>query len=140
VTWGSSLATNWKTPPLTKPLISDSELEYAGLHYLDIEVKDRNNGGYVSTTGLLDSGSQGSCINKAFSHNTLTSHRLKDTPITVVMAERNQSSAGPVTHFNTVDVCIAGHEERLALDTMSLSHPVILGIPWHKEHNPRIDY
>ena len=28
----------------------------------------------------------------------------------------------------------------VALDTMSLSHPIILGMPWHKEHNHHIDY
>ena len=140
MTWGSSSATNWKTPPLAKVLISDPEPEYAGLHHIDMEVEDQNNGGYVSTTGLLDSGSQGSCINKAFSHSTLANHKLKADPITVVMADGNHSSASPVTHFDTVAVRIAGHEEQLALDTMSLSHPIILGMPWHKEHNPRIDY
>ena len=140
MTWGSSSATNWKTPPIAKPLISDPEPEYAGLHHIDMEVEDQNNGGYVSTTGLLDSGSQGSCVNKAFSHSTLANHKLKADPITVVMADGNHSSASPVTHFDTVAVRIAGHVEQLALDTMSLSHPIILGMPWHKEHNPRIDY
>ena len=105
-----------------------------------MEVEDQNNGGYVSTMSLLDSGSQGSCVNKAFSHSTLANQKLKADPITVVMADGNHSSTSPVTHFDTVAVRIAGHEEQLALDTMSLLHPIILGMPWHKEHNPHIDY
>lgn len=140
MTRGSSLATNWKTPPPAKLSVPDPEPTYASLHHIDIEVKDESREGYISTTGLLDSGSQGSCINKEFSRSTLANHKLKTNPITVVMADGKRSSASPITHFDHATVRIAGHEEQLALDTMSLSHPIILGMPWHKEHNPRIDY
>jgi hypothetical protein len=114
--------------------------EYSPLHYIDMEVRDQSGKGFTATRGLLDSGSQGSCVNQKFSQDVLTDHKLKATPTTLIMADGNNSPAGPITHYDHVTARIAGHEEQLALDTASLSHPIILGMPWHKKHNPCIDY
>jgi len=90
--------------------------------------------------GLLDSGSQGSCVNKALSTDALTDHREKTTPTTMIMADGHDSPGRPITQYNPVKIRIAGHEEPVTLDTALLSHPIILGMPWHKRHNPKIDY
>jgi hypothetical protein len=140
VTRGSSLANHPKTPPKTTSLTKPLEPRYSDLHYIDLEVKDRDGTDFVTARGLLDSGSQGSCVNQDFSYSYLTDHKLKPTPTKVVLADGNDSSSGPITHFDLVTIRIAGHEEQLALDTMSLSHPIILGMPWHEAHNPNIDY
>jgi hypothetical protein len=46
----------------------------------------------------------------------------------------------PITYNDTVTTRIAGYEEQLALDTMSLAHPIILGMPLYQLHNSHIDY
>jgi hypothetical protein len=140
VTRGSSLATAWKTPPIARTSKEGLKPEYEPQHYIDMYVKDQDGGISTVTRGMLDSGSQGSCVNRKFSPHALTSHHLKPTPTAVIMADGSNSQAGPITHYNRVTACIAGHEEQLALDTTALSHPIILGMPWHKKHNPNIDY
>lgn len=116
------------------------EPEYSGLHFVDVEITDGQREDWTVTRGLLDSGSQGSCVNKVFSTDALTDHRLKQTPTTMIMADGHDSPAGPITQYNPAKIRVAGHEEEIALDATSLSHPIILGMPWHKKHNPRIDY
>ena len=137
--FGVSSTTNWKTSPLAKPLISYSELKYVGIDHIDIEVEDQNTEGYILTMGLLNSSSQGSYINKAFPHNTIANHKVMADSIMVIMVDGNHSSS-PVTYFDTVAIHIVEHEEQLVLDTMSLLHSIILGMPWHKDHNACIDY
>ena len=124
----------------TKLPETEPEPEYADLHFVDVEITDGRRKDWTVTRGLLDSGSQGSCVNKALSTDALTDHREKTTPTTMIMADGHDSPAGPITQYNPVKIRIAGHEEPLALDTASLSHPIILGMPWHKRHNPKIDY
>ena len=140
MTRGSSSAAISKMPPDTTTSKEVPVPEYSPLHYIDMEVRDQSGKGFTATRGLLDSGSQGSCVNQKFSQDVLTDHKLKATPTTLIMADGNNSPAGPITHYDHVTARIAGHEEQLALDTTSLSHPIILGMPWHKKHNPRIDY
>ncbi|HXJ96583.1 MAG TPA: retropepsin-like aspartic protease, partial [Terriglobia bacterium] len=107
---------------------------------MDVEITDGRRKDWTVTRGLLDSGSQGSCVNKALSTDALTDHREKATPTTMIIADGHDSPAGPIIQYNSVKIRIAGQEEQLALDTASLSHPIILGMPWHKRHNPKIDY
>ena len=119
---------------------TEPEPEYTDLHFVDVENTDGRRRDWTVMRGLLDSGSQGSCVNKALSTDALTDHREKTTPTTMIMADGHDSPMGPITQYNPVKVRIAGHEEQLALDTASLSHPIILGMPWHNRHNPKIDY
>src|SRR5438045_6090981 len=71
VTRGSSLATVRKTPPIMTTSEEGSKPEYEPQHYIDMYVKDQDGGSLVSTRGMLDSGSQGSCVNRKFSHDAL---------------------------------------------------------------------
>jgi len=103
-------------------------------------LKDPDSGGWISTRALLDSGSQGNCVNQELSEDYLTTREAKSNPITMIMADGNRSPAGPITHYNPVALRIASNEEQIGLDVAPLSHEIILGIPWHKKHNPKIDY
>ena len=138
MTPGPSLATTPLPDTTLKP--TEPTPRYAPLHYVDVEVKEQDGQEFMKVRGLLDSGSQGSCVNRELSTEVLTDHRVKPAPTTMIMADGNESPSGPITHYNPVTLRIAGGEERVALDTAALSHPIILGMPWHKKHNPRIDY
>ena len=124
----------------TKLPETQTELEYVDLYFVDMEITDGKWKDWTVTRGLLNSGSQGSCVNKALSTDAPTDHREKATPTTMIMADGYDSPAGPITQYNPVKIQTVGHEEQLALDAASLSHPIILGMPWHKRHNPKIDY
>ena len=48
---------------------------------------------------------------------------------------------GPVTHVAKVPMEIGSHRELATLQVANLqNHEVILGIPWLKNHNPKIDF
>jgi len=125
---------------LSAQVTTETVPEYETLHYIDVDLKDCDNGEWVSTRALLDSGSQGNCVNREVSEGYLTTRNVKPKSITMIMADGNQSPAGPITHYNPVALRIAGHEEHLGLDIASLSHEIILGMPWHKKHDPLINY
>ena len=129
-------------PSLAATKLSEiqAEPEYADLHFIDIEIMDGEWKDWRVTRRLLDSGSQSSCINKALSTNTLTDHHEKRTPITMIIADGHDLLAGPITQYNPVNIRIAGHNEQLILDIASLSHPIILEMPWYKMHNTKINY
>jgi len=117
-----------------------AELEYVDLYFIDIEIMDREWKDWNVTRGLLDIGSQGSCINKALSTNALTDYRKKTTPMTIIMADRHDLPTGPITQYNPDKILIVEHEEQLTIDTASLSHLIILEMTWCKRYNPKIDY
>jgi hypothetical protein len=136
VTSGPSSAATL-TPPEFPALIN--EPKYAPLQYIEMEMKV--NGKFKKHRGLVDGGSQSNRIQRDFSQNHVpTTQKPKSLPTTMIMADGNKSHTGPVTHYNDTTVRIAGHEEKLALDVTSLSHPLLLGMPWLWEHNPLIDY
>lgn len=89
---------------------------------------------------VYEGSSQGSCIQKELFKDAPTTHKLKCSPTTMIMADGNRSSDGPITHFDRRTLRIAGHIEQLALDIAPLSHPLILGMPWLRKNNPRIDF
>ena len=129
VTLGPSSAISTMPPELTTTMEDEPKPEYVPLQYMEVEVRDKKGGAWTMTRGLLDSGSQGSCVNQPFSRDVLTTNKLKSTPTTMIMADGNNSPAGPITHYNPVAVRIARHKEQLALDTTSLSHDLIFGMP-----------
>ena len=107
---------------------------------MEVEPKDPDSGEWRTVRALLDSGSQGDCINRELSENYLTTRCLKSKPTTMIMADGNCSPAGPITHYSPINLRIAGHEECISMDIACLSHKIILGMLWHKKHSPKIDY
>ena len=78
--------------------------EYEHLFYLDVEFKDSKGGTWYETRALVDCGSQGSCINEKESKNYLTSHTSKHSPTKMIMADGSFSLAGPITHYDPVQL------------------------------------
>src|SRR5215471_16640109 len=117
-----------------------AEPEYDSLFYVDVEFQDERGGKWYETRALLDGGSQGSCINTKVSSNYLTSHTPKSTPTSMIMADGNVSTQGPITHYNPVNLRIGGSTEEYGLDITSLSHNILLGSPWLRRHNPTFNF
>ena len=77
---------------------------------MDMEITDGRQKDWMAMRRLLDSGSQGSSVNKTLSTKALTDHHEKTTPTTMIMADGHDSPAGPITQYNPVKIRIAGHE------------------------------
>ena len=104
--------------------------EYDNLFYIDVEFKDVKEDTWFETRALVDSESQGSCINEKEYQNYLTSHTPKPNPTKMIMADGNFSSTGPIMHYDPVQLRIGGSKEPYALDVAPLSHEIILRAPW----------
>jgi hypothetical protein len=137
VTLGPSSAAT-VMPPKPPEVEETLEPEYARLQYTNVDVWDGKR--FMTQRALVDGGSQGNCIQEELSKDAPATHKLKSSPTTMIMADGNHSSAGPIIHFDARTVRIAGHIEQLALDIAPLSHLLILGMPWLRKHNPHIDY
>jgi len=59
----------------------------------------------------------------------------------IYLADGEPSSMGPVTHIATVPMDIGAHREITTFQVAQLrDHEGILGMPWLRNHNPRIDW
>ncbi len=94
----------------------------------------------VST--LVDSGATSSFIDQTFvaQHNILVVKKL--TPVPVEVIDGRTIASGAITHETTLlELCIGTHTEKIVLNIISTPHhPIILGLPWLKAHNPIIDW
>ena len=97
---------------------------------------------FIETLSLVDSGStapafadEDSLIKK---HNVTTKRLLVPKPLR--LADGLPSSF--ITHYFTAKMTIGHHTESMLfyVTKLSPSTPVILGMPWLKKHNPRIDF
>ena len=71
-------------------------------------------------------------------------HQIIKTPTgnrrEIYLAKGNRSDMGPITHIAKVPMTIGNNQELDTLQVANLqNHEVILGMPWLKEHNPKID-
>jgi transposase InsO family protein len=91
---------------------------------------------------LLDSGSSANFISgTAVLRAGLKPYR-KQTPYSLHVAngERMPTESG-ISHAVNTELNIQGHQEKIHLDVFGLAaHDVVLGLPWLREHNPRIDW
>jgi len=59
----------------------------------------------------------------------------------IYLADGESSSIWPVTHIATVPIDIGAHRELANFQVANLqNHQAILGMPWLKHHNTRIDW
>ena len=110
------------------------------LLHLSIKLTGKNSGG--SAVALIDDASQADLIDPDFCKRIgLRCHRVRKPKIpTDVSGNRIGTTA--VTHITEkVIVRIGEHTERRRFQCLKLSgHDVVLGLPWHKTHNPQKDY
>jgi len=94
----------------------------------------------VST--LMDSGTTSSFIDQTF----VVQHKIpvikKSTPVPVEVIDGRTIASDAITHETTfLELCIGKHTEKIVLNIISTPHhPIILGLPWLKAHNPIIDW
>ena len=71
-------------------------------------------------------------------HQIIT--KVAEKPREIYLADGNLSEMGPITHIPEVPMEIGVHKELATLQVANLqNHEIILGMPWLKGHNPKID-
>src|SRR6202161_2438301 len=93
----------------------------------------------AETTAMIDSGATNNFINESFIKKNFIRTKPKQIPLTVKdIAGRK---LGMVDKQVTVKIRMANHEEEITLNIIRTGkHPVVLGLPWLKTHNPTIDW
>lgn len=114
--------------------------EYSPLAYVDVEIKTSESKEGIATRALVDCGGQGSFINDKLSQRYQLPSLPKLHPVSLILADGSQSTAGHVTHFNPLLLHTAGNDEPISLDVAPTSHDVILGMPWLEKHDPAVRF
>ena len=97
-------------------------------------------GSFVDSHALVDSGAMANLISESLVLSLQIPVVEKKIPYKVVMANRSVAAS---IRFETLPIwlCFGSHLERLTFDVMpSLSHPLIVGLPWLASHNPMINW
>lgn len=94
----------------------------------------------LDTFAMLDPGATDNYMDAAFAkaHKIPLDKKLK--PVHISTVDGTPIKSGPVTHATMeMDVNVSGHQEKLSFDVADLgAYPLILGIAWHRKHDPQI--
>ena len=94
----------------------------------------------VSINAMVDSGATEDFIDKSICDKHQIPTILAEKPREIYLADGNLSEMGPITHIAKVLIAIGGYREIATLQVANLqNHVIILGMPWLKGHNPKID-
>ena len=94
----------------------------------------------VSINAMIDSGATENFIDKRLCEKHQITTKVAQKPREIYLANGNLSEMGPIPHIVVVSMEIGGHEEIATLQVANLpNHEIILGMPWLKGHNPKID-
>jgi predicted aspartyl protease len=94
----------------------------------------------IQTYAQIDCGATGyAFVDEDFArHHQLPLHPLKN-PRTLEVIDGRQISSGDITHIAEVQLSIQEHHEKLPMFITKLGHyPIVLGIPWLKQHDVAI--
>ena len=95
----------------------------------------------VCINAMIDSGPTEDFIDKGICDKHQITTKLAERPREIYLADGNLSEMGPITHIAEVPIEIGGHKELATLQVANLqNHEIILGMPWLKGHNPKIDW
>ena len=92
---------------------------------------------------LVDSGSQANYVSAHAVQQAGLEVQRKQEPYPLYVASGEPMPKGNkiTEEVRQVTLSIQEHEEELDLDVLGLAiHDIILGLPWLREHNPRIDW
>jgi transposase InsO family protein len=91
---------------------------------------------------FVDSGSDNNYISGEAALRAGLQPRLKRTPYSLQVANgQRMPGESTIKHEVSTKLHIQGHQETIYLDVFGLAaHDIILGIPWLREHNPRINW
>jgi hypothetical protein len=91
----------------------------------------------IPTHALINCGATGyAFVDQAFTtHHKLPLHALT-TPWVLEVIDGRKISSGDITHLTEVRLDIQGHREKLPMFVTKLGrYPIMLGIPWLKQHD-----
>ena len=95
----------------------------------------------VSINAMIDSGATEDFIDKTICDKHQIPRILAERAREIYLADGNLSEMGPITHIAKVVINIGSHQEIATLQVANLqNHEIILGMPWLKGHNPKIDW
>jgi len=95
----------------------------------------------VTINAMIDSGATEDFLNNGFCSKYNIRTTQAKTTREVYLADRQPSAMGPITHTAKVPMDIGSHRELATFQVAKLpNHEVILGMPWFKQHSPRIDW
>jgi len=97
-------------------------------------------GSFFDSHALVDSGASANLISESLVLSFQIPVVPKKIPYRVIMANRAVATS---INFETLPIwlCFGSHLERISFDVMpSLSHPLIVGLPWLETHNPEINW
>ena len=90
---------------------------------------------------MIDSGATEDFINKRICDKHQMTTKVAERPQEIYLANAKLSEMGPITHIAEVPMKNGGHRELATLQVANLQyHTIILGMPWLKGDNPRIDW
>ena len=96
----------------------------------------------LDSHALVDCGASGfAFIDREFaSQHNLPQFTLNE-PRRLEVIDGRPIDTGDITHTVRINLDINGHQEHLTAFVTKLGHyPLVLGIPWLRHHNPRIDW
>ena len=94
----------------------------------------------VSINTMIDSGATKDFIDKTICKNYQLPTTLAEIPSEIYLDDGNLSEMGLITHIAKVLIEMGNHREIATLQVANLpNHEIILGMPWLKGHNPKID-
>ena len=80
-------------------------------------------------------------INKRIYDKHPFTTKVTERPREIHLADGNLSEMCAITHIAELPMEIGGHKELATLQVANLqNHEMILGMPWLKGHNPKIDW
>jgi len=94
-----------------------------------------------NTTALVDSRASKNFIDRAYAKAHGIPIQQKAIPRWVLTVDGSEVTGGPVTHDVQIHLTINHHEEDIRLHCITIGNtPIILGLPWHKLHDPSIQW
>jgi len=95
----------------------------------------------VTINAMIDSGPTEDFIDKGFCSKYNIRTTQAKTRREVYLTDGQPSAMGPIIHTAKVPMDIGSHRELATFKVAKLPHHVvILGMPWLKQHSPRIDW
>src|SRR5713101_8229877 len=90
---------------------------------------------------MIDSGATEDFIDQGLCDKYQIPTRKAKKSREVYLADGQPSDIGPITHTAETTMTIGSHQEYATFQAANLEHhEAILGIPWVRKHNPRIDW
>jgi hypothetical protein len=103
-------------------------------------MQGKNNQDHHTTT-MVDYGATENFIDKKYAEQVGIPLDKKKIPRRVLAVDGREVASGPVTHDTTVELTTNNHQETIKLHCITIGNsPIILGLPWLKKHNPKINW